>query len=499
MATNPTDRGFSTNFLDAACRQDFVTFIDRVFHWLSPGAPFYVYCYILSLAYHLELVRTGRLERLIINLPPRMGKSIVGSIAFPAFVLGHDPTKRIIAASYSSDLAVKLANDFREVIAAPWYQRTFPEMRVSPTKNTEFEVATTHRGYRLASSLDGSLTGRGGDFIIIDDPLKPNDAASDTKRERANSLYFSNVFPRLDNKRHGAIVLLMQRLHIDDLTSALLRRSDEWKVLSFPAIAESDEIIQIGENRFHKRLRGDVLDPEREPRSVLDSIKRQDLGLEAFAAQYQQSPIPPGGAMIKTSWIPRYDRLPTRTSTSTFFQSWDTASKPGDQNSFSVCTTFMLQDNKYYLAHILRDRFDDYPTLRDRAIEHARRCNAKPILIEDTGLGTGLIAEAGKAGLAVIPVKPVRDKGTRMALQTPKIRAGLFLLPNQASWLDDLLLELSSFPGSRYTDQVDSISQALAYEIPAFGWSDRANEGYARLAESLAFNSFFGAVTGRPW
>jgi hypothetical protein len=145
MATNPTDRAFSTNFLDAACRQDFVTFIDRVFHWLSPGAPFYVYCYILSLAYHLELVRTGRLKRLIINLPPRMGKSIVGSIAFPAFVLGHDPTKRIIVASYSSDLAVKLANDFREVIAAPWYQRTFPEMRVSPTKK-----------YRIRSRYDPS-------------------------------------------------------------------------------------------------------------------------------------------------------------------------------------------------------------------------------------------------------------------------------------------------------------------------------------------------------
>jgi len=153
----------------------------------------------------------------------------------------------------------------------------------------------------------------------------------------------------------------------------------------------------------------------------------------------------------------------------------------------------------YYLAHVLRDRFDDYPTLRDRVIEHAKRCKAKPILIEDTGLGTGLIAELGRAGLPVIAVKPVGDKHTRMALQTPKIAAGLFLLPNQASWLDDLLVELSTFPGSRYTDQVDSISQALAYEIPASGWSDRSIEGYGRLAESLAFNSFFGAVTGRPW
>src|SRR5205823_3099661 len=155
--------------------------------------------------------------------------------------------KRVIAVSYGSDLATKHANDFRSILNSDRYRRLFPRTRISPTKNTESEVATTRNGYRLATSLDGTLTGRGGDIIIIDDPLKPIDALSDPKRERVNQWFFNTLLSRLDDKQNGAIVIVMQRLHMNDLSGLLLSGSDQWTHLNLTAIAEYDEQIEIGE------------------------------------------------------------------------------------------------------------------------------------------------------------------------------------------------------------------------------------------------------------
>ena len=162
------------------------------------------------------------------------------SVGLPAFVLGHHPSRRIICVSYSGDLAKKHSNDFRAVLESPWYGRPFPTTRIGPHKNTETEIELTARGFRLATSVGGTLTGRGGDIIIIDDPLKPDDAFSETKRSAANQWFANTLLSRLDDKRTGAIVVVMQRVHMDDLTGFLLSQSDEWTVLS-PAIAEFEE------------------------------------------------------------------------------------------------------------------------------------------------------------------------------------------------------------------------------------------------------------------
>jgi hypothetical protein len=172
---------------DEACRQDFVSFIRMAFDLLSHGEPLLMNPHIEAMAYHLEQVRLGTITRLMINLPPRYLKSLVTSVAFPAFVLGHDPTKRLNVASYGSDLAVKLANDCRSVILFPRYKSIFPGLQISRMKNTEAEITTTRGGFRLATSVDGSITGRGGDILIIDDPLKPSDACSDAKRNHVNT------------------------------------------------------------------------------------------------------------------------------------------------------------------------------------------------------------------------------------------------------------------------------------------------------------------------
>ena len=170
------------------------------------------------------------IKRLIITVPPRSLKSIMCSVAFPAFVLGHDPTKRLIVVSYSADLAIKHGNDFRAVVNSEEYRAIFPGMRISAMKNTQTEVVTTLNGFRLAMSVDGALTGRGGDIIIIDDPIAAL-AATFPKVARARpDWYFNTLLSRLDDKQNGAIVLVMQRLHEDDLAGVVLRSSDEWTV-----------------------------------------------------------------------------------------------------------------------------------------------------------------------------------------------------------------------------------------------------------------------------
>lgn len=177
------------NVTDLICRIDLPSFVRKCFETLEPNSPFLANGHIYAVAYKLEQARCGKLTRLNVNAPPRTLKSFICSVVFPAFILGHDPTKRIIVLSYSAELAIKLSNDFRIIINAPWYRRMFPETRISRTKNTEFEVVTTQNGFRLGASIDGSVTGRGGDLLIIDDPLKPMDALSDIRRERVNDLY----------------------------------------------------------------------------------------------------------------------------------------------------------------------------------------------------------------------------------------------------------------------------------------------------------------------
>lgn len=454
--------------MDELLRRSFKAFVHRVVQHLSPGIPYRPNWHINATAYHLEQVRAGELTRLIISMPPRSLKSIIASVAFPAFVLGHNPGARLICVSYGADLAAKHARDFRSVITSEWYRRMFPNTRISPAKNTESEVATTAGGYRLSTSTEGTLTGRGGDLIIIDDPLKPGDALSDSRRGRNNEWFRNTLQSRLDDKVHGAIVLVMQRLHLDDLAGNLIRASEAWTVLEFAAIAEEEQSIQIGPDRYHVRRVGDVLHAEREPLSALNSLRDQ-LGSDTFAAQYQQRPVPPGGAMVKRIWLTRYTELPPK-PWSMVIQSWDTASKEGAQNDYSVCTTWVVHENRYYLVHVLRGRFN-YPDLKARAIGYAEIHNPNRILIEDTGVGTALIEELKKAGLPAIAVNPDRDKQTRMSIASAKFQAGQVYLPVQAPWLAELEEELLSFPQGRHDDQVDSISQALNTKVDSYDTS----------------------------
>jgi hypothetical protein len=355
--------GSDARIFRALLRNDFRAFAEKVFATLCPGQTYVPTWHVEAIAYQLDRVRRGEIRRLIINMPPRSLKSLTVSVSLPAFILGLDPTRRIICVSYSDDLAKKHANDFRAILVAPWYRETFPNVGIGPYKNSETEIELTERGFRLATSVGGTLTGRGGDIIIIDDPLKPDDAMSETKRSGANQWFTNTLLSRLDNKRTGAIIVVMQRVHMDDLTGFLRSQSDEWEVLSLPAIAEFEETIPLGGGRRHRRKVGEVLSPEREPLHVLQALKLQ-LGSDAFSAQYQQAPTPPGGAVVKRNWIQRFRELPPESERLFIMQSWDTANKGGPDNDWSVCTTWIVARNmRWYLVDVWRQRVG-YPSSR---------------------------------------------------------------------------------------------------------------------------------------
>jgi predicted phage terminase large subunit-like protein len=458
---------FEFRILQALLRNDFRAFLEKVFSTLTPGQRYVSGWPIDAVSWRLERVRRGEIRRLIINMPPRSLKSIAASVAFPAFVLGLDPSRRIICVSYSGDLAKKHSNDFRAVLESPWYPSCFPGTTIGRFKNSETEIELTARGFRLATSVGGTLTGRGGDMIVIDDPLKPDDALSEVKRSAANQWFTNTLLSRLDDKRTGAIVVVMQRVHIDDLTGFLLAQSDEWDVLSLPAIADSEEVIPTWAGQRYRRKMGEALSPEREPLHVLEALKLQ-VGSDAFSAQYQQMPAPPGGAMVKRDWIVRYVELPPASERLFTLQSWDTANKGGPENDWSVCTTWIVARKKrWYLVDVWRGRVD-YPALKTKVQTLAERWNARRVLVEDAGAGTSLVQELRGRVSGIVAVKPDGDKASRMAVASAKFEAGQALLPERASWLPDLEAELFVFPGSRHDDQCDSISQALLDKNTSF-------------------------------
>lgn len=446
--------------LHALLRRDFLAFMQRSFQTVVPGQPFHSNWHLQAVAHVLEQCRRGEIRRLLITLPPRNLKSIAASVAFPAFALGHDPTLRIVCVSYSQDLTAKHARDCRSVIESPWYRDLFPGTRIDPRKNTEAEFETTARGYRLGTSVGGTLTGRGGNLIIIDDPLKPAEAMSESKRGAVSEFYDSTLTSRLDNKSDDVIVVVMQRLHVDDLVGHLLRKGEAWAHLDLPAIAEYPQEIALDDRLVYRRRVGDVLHPEREPLAVLEELKAA-MGSQAFSAQYQQAPIPPGGALIKALWFRHYAHAPERKTGDRIVQSWDTGSKASKSNDFSVCTTWQMRGTDYYLLDVLRVRLE-FPDLRRQILRQAERYSPTAVLIEDAGSGTGLIQDLRHEGkVRPIAIHPDRDKIVRLESQSAVIEAGHVLLPETAPWLGDFLTEVLAFPYGHHDDQVDSLSQFL--------------------------------------
>ena len=445
----------------AFSRSDLYTFMHRAFRQLNPQVPFLHNWHNELIAGKLESCFRREINRLIINVPPRSLKSHSAAVAFPAYVLGHNPSAQIICASYGQDLASKHSLDCRTLMASEWYRGLFPT-RLSPQKQSLQEFLTIQGGFRLSTSVGGVLTGRGADLVIIDDPLKPDEALSETQRKAVNDWFDHTLYSRLNDKRTGCIIIIMQRLHEDDLVGHVLEQ-ENWEHVRLPAIAEEEETHIIATSfrtRTVRRQIGEPLHPEREPLPVLGHLRRT-IGEYNFAGQYQQQPAPLGGGMVKAAWFRTYVPGEEPSRFDLVFQSWDTANKSTELSDFSVCTTWGRRNKKLYLLHVLRERMD-YPDLKRAVQDQAERFRPSNILIEDKASGTQLIQELIRESIyGVTRYEPTMDKVMRLHSVTNTIENGFVYLPTESDWLAAYLHELITFPSGKHDDQADSTSQAL--------------------------------------
>lgn len=443
----------------AVLRTDFLAFFAKVFATLKPGDQLDPSWHQEAIAHVLDECGEGRIPQLLINIPPRSLKTLMVSVAWVAFVLGRKPQTRFLCVSYTDDLSEEFSRNCREVMRSDWYKAAFPGTQLS--RETAHELLTTAGGYRKAVSMAGSLTGRGGDIIIVDDPMKPEDAYSELGRAATKRYFSQTLSSRFDNQSKLKFIIMMQRLHEDDLSGVVLAEGG-WHQLKLPAIAPEDTVIPLGGGRYHRRRKGDLLQPSREPQHVLDRHLVR-LGSAGFEAQYQQDPTPAGGNMIKRAWARRYDSLPPLAG-GTYIQSWDTAMKGDPACDYSSCTTWLEQDGRYYLVDVFRGKLD-FPDLRKKALELYARYRPVTILVEGKGSGHSLIQElkVGPHHLSVVEQTPTSDKLVRLAAVAPLFEAGNVYLPTEAPWLAEYEKEIFGFPGAKHDDQVDSTSQFLGW------------------------------------
>lgn len=415
---------------------------------MSPG--YIAGTHIDALIAALEAVERGETTRLIVTMPPRHSKSFNVSEHFPAWYLGRNPDKRIIASSHTAQLSYTFSRRVRNKLAQPEWP--FPEVRVAEDKGgvTAWDIQRRRGGY-LSVGVGGSPTGHGADLILIDDPIRSAaDADSETVRESVWEWYQGTLRTRL--QPGGAIILTATRWHESDLTGRLLAEAEQggeqWTHVHMPAVDDA----------------GAALWPEYWPVEALAKI-RQSVGSRVWQAQYMGHPTPAEGGILKRHWFGTYAQ-PERYLA--LIQSWDTAFKDGRTSDYSACVTLGVGLNYVDVLDVYRARIE-FPDL-ERALEEQHliatsRFPGVPItvLVEDKGSGQSLIQVARRRGnrnLNVIAVSASRpdEKVQRVHDISPSVEAGRVRLPAYAHWLDAFVDEIVSFPLGSHDDQVDAFS-----------------------------------------
>lgn len=457
------DADFSTfaTDMDALARADFSFFARRAFRELY-DQPFHDNWHIQAIAYALTEAVAGDTRRLIIAMPPRSLKSFLASICLPAWILGRRPGERIVCASYAQKLSEEFAHETRRLMQSAWYRRVFPNTHLDPKKSNLEVLATTRGGQRRATSVGGSLTGMGGNLVIIDDPIKAADAHSATARENAMQWYGGTVASRLDDPKKGRIIVIAQRLHLEDLPGQLLAQGG-WHLLELPLVEWRDRQIEIDPDRIIDRPAGNVLHEVRIGEDEIARLK-SEMGERDFEAQYNQRPMPPGGALFKGAWLKRYSEPPKPEQVQGIFQSWDTAYDVQDNNDYSVCSTWALSGMRCYLIDIYREKLE-FPDLEKAIYRLRKEWDADLVIVERAGSGYSVgqnIRHKDHRNIWLQALPPVGSKQDRASQQTPKFERGEIWLPEEAPWLRTFEDELLAFPHGKHDDQVDSVVQFLA-------------------------------------
>ncbi|MGE4303222.1 MAG: phage terminase large subunit [Novosphingobium sp.] len=456
----------------AAARENLDIFFMRCFEQIN-GVPIKMNWHIEAVCHQLERIARGECRRLVVSQPPRYLKTSLASIAFPAWLLGRNPKCRIICASYSAQLAEEFSSQNLNLMHSPLYRGIFPDTHIDPRKRGKTEFKTTAKGGRLATSVGGTLTGRGGDIIIIDDPLKADDAYSEAQRQNALEWFRNTIYSRLNDPKTGAIIIVSQRLHAEDLPGFLLEQGG-WEQLILPLEFREERTVPLTRGRFKTLMPGDLLQENRHDPDEISQL-RSDMGERDFEAQYNQSPAPPEGALFKRSWIRRYN--PDEINHDAFeniIQSWDTAYEIGAHNDYSVCTTWGIYHGELYLLDILRERLT-FPDLQRAVLAQRKKWAPQLVIVEGIGAGLSLYQNISGNYPPTPWLKHLRPEGSkedRASQQTPKFERGEILFPDKADWLADLEKEFFAFPGSKHDDQVDSIVQFLT-ACDRRGWQGR--------------------------
>lgn len=421
----------------------------------------------------LERVERGEVDRLMIFMPPRHGKSLITSQLFPSWYLGRNPSKSIILASYGAELALDFGRRVRGFVTDGMHRRIFP----GPATGIEDDNAAAHRfglrggGAFYAVGAGGPITGRGADLLLIDDPIKSREVAySAAERRSLQQWYESVAYTRL--QPGGAIVLIQTRWHMDDLAGWLMREHAEenWRVVSLPAEAELNDPLD--------RQEGKALWPEKYPIESLERI-REAIGTASWTALYQQRPTLEEGGIFKLAWFKTFADPP---SVANAVMSIDCAFKTGKENDYSVILVMGALDNGFFLFHVSRGRWE-FGELERQVMALADIWKPRVLLIEDAASGQSLIQTlVSDTRLPVQPIKPLGDKQSRAHAISPLVESGRIYLPAQSAWGRDFLDELTSFPAAPHDDQVDAFTQALDY-LYSRGWTDRDSKVLAEVVE----------------
>lgn len=462
------------------CRRSLREFCRQAWPIVEPNREFQDNWHIGAICEHLEAVTAEEINRLLILVPPGSMKSLTVAVFWPAWVWGPlaQPWKRWMFSSYVQHLSTRDSIRCRRIIRSPWYQRCWgDQFHMVDDRDTLTFYQNDHMGHRLATSTDGVSTGERGDVVVADDPHSVREAESETKRQSVLTWWSEAMSTRVNDPKRSAFVVIMQRLHADDLAGRLIGDGN-YVELTLPMEFEPDRRCRtrvrprdarkkkkegVGHDDYSwdpRKLEDELLWPHRYDQEDIALLKKE-LGSYGAAAQLQMRPSPRGGGLVQLDWFGRYRTPPGSKKVLQTVQSWDTADKGGQQNAYSVCETWAVTATASYLLDVLRRRMN-IPTLERTVRSHARKWHPTVVLIEDAASGTAIIQYLReKTNLSVFGVRPDRDKVTRMDIETPAIEAGNVYLPEEADWLPEFEAEVESFPRSKYKDQVDAMSQFL--------------------------------------
>jgi predicted phage terminase large subunit-like protein len=395
-------------------------------------------------------------------------KSLLITVFFPIWVWTTDPSRRFMFVSYSEKLSTQHSIFRRSIIESEWYQKKWGGVfTLSRDQNVKSHYGNSHRGVMFSTGMQATATGMGGDILIFDDPLNPEQAISQVEREAVNLRFDTTFRSRINDPATGVKIIIMQRLHELDLTGHVLaRESGRWKHVSLPAIAPKDQPWKFPKSKkVVNQKAGELLWSARLPQSFLDS-QRVGMGSWAFNGQYQQTPAPLDGGIIKRQWVRFYRQMPEKFEF--MVQSWDCTFSGGQENDFVAGQVWARSGGKYFmLPYRTYDRLDFGPTMSAIKACHAKYPQAHAVLIEDKANGPAIISELQKEIAGVVAVNPEGGKLARAQATAPLWESGSIELPDPqifgCNWIEDYLHNICTFPKAAHDDDVDATSQALIY------------------------------------